>query len=296
VTPLPAPLDDHIDPETFELWLGDPDSDQAALPLVARSRPAAPEPPVHPGLGAPEPRRVDAGGNSRVTLGGVDASPRSRPQTTSPPRPSASSRPGGMRASTGGKLDPHDIAVDGHGIVRATRRRELDRAPDPADASGLEQRIRATRSGLPILRAGCSARTRSRRDTSRAPEQMALQEDGVGNTIVWYTERPRTRSARCGSRLTAPCLARSTSRRLQPPQRSRPATTARSGSRRTTTGSAGSPGPGPFEVAGAQIAQYAIPSAPPVAARAASARHRPTAAVDELGRGSARRRTRVLGY
>src|SRR4029077_19873710 len=174
---------------SFELWLGDPDSgDQAALPLRLDRGPLRQSLQFTPDWAHPNHAAVDAGGNLWVSLGGVDALAEVTPADD---LSAASERefplPGGDASfATGGKLDPHDIAVDGHGIVWAPLADGNSIARlEPADASaGSSNGIRVyPLSACPSCEPAFPPEPGVVETPSSAPEQMALQEDGAGNTI-----------------------------------------------------------------------------------------------------------------
>src|SRR5436309_1745523 len=105
---------------SFELWLGDPDSgDQAGLPLMLDRGPQRQSLRFTPAWAHPNHAAIDADGHLWVTLGGVDALAEVTPAGDLAGASEREFALPGVDASfaTGGKLDPHDVAVDGHGIV-----------------------------------------------------------------------------------------------------------------------------------------------------------------------------------
>jgi virginiamycin B lyase len=202
--------------------------------------------------------------------------------------------PGGDASfATGGVLDPHDVAVDGRGIVWSTLAHGNAIARlDPAHATpGASEGIRIyPLAGCPACAPPFPPAPGAAEPPSRMPDQMAVQEDGAGNTIVWFSELAADaigvlRVAHDGSplgQLDIPCAC--------------------SGPKGIALGDDGSVWfteetsnrlgrltlePGPFEAAAAQIVHYTIPSAPLVVRPglpeiATSSPH--SVAVDELGR------------
>ena len=281
---------------TFELWLGDPDSgDQAGLPLRLDRGPLRQSLRFTPDWAHPNHSAVDAHGHLWVTLGGVDALAEVTPDDD---LSAASEReyplPGGDATfATGGKLDPHDVAVDGNGIVWATLAdgNAIARL-DPAQANP------GTSAGIHVYPlADCPAcappfppEPGVAQPPTRDPEQLAVQQDAAGNTLVWFTEFAANaigvlRVAGDGTLLThldVPCdcnhpkgialgadgsvwFSEEDSNRIG----------------RLTLA------PGPFEAAGMQIVHSGIPSAPTITRPgqpdiATSSPH--SVAVDPLGR------------
>jgi len=281
---------------TFELWLGDPDSgDQAGLALRLDRGPLRQSLRFTPDWSHPNHSAIDADGHLWVTLGGVDALAEVTPADD---LASATEQeyplPGGDASfETGGKLDPHDVAVDGRGIVWATLAdgNAIARL-DPAVAhTGSSDGIRVyPLDRCPACKPAFPVEPGVVETPSRVPEQMAVQEDGAGNTIVWFSELEADaigalRVAADGTALgqiDVPCSC------------SHPKGIALGDDGSVWFSEEGSNRlgrltmeAGPFEAAAAQVAHYTIPSAPPVTppglpALATSAPH--SLAVDEAGR------------
>ena len=281
---------------SFELWLGDPDSgDQAGLPLRLDRGPLRQSLRFTPDWAHPNHTAIDADGHFWVTLGGVDALAEVTPADD---LSAATEReyplPGGDASfANGGKLDPHDVAVDGHGIVWATLAdgnaiARLDPAnATPGSSNGFQV---YPLPACPSCEAAFPPAPGAAEPLTRAPEQMALQEDGAGNTVVWYSELSANaigalRVASDGALLGQIDVSCGCSH-----------------PKGIALGDDGSVWfseeddnrigrltlePGPFEAAAAQIVHYTIPSAPQVvppgqSGLATSSPH--SVAVDELGR------------
>jgi virginiamycin B lyase len=257
----------------YELWLGDPDSgDQAALPLKLDRAPRVQSLRFEPAWAHPSHGAIDAAGDVWVTLGGVDALAEVTPAAD---LADAGERefplPGGDATfAAGGRLDPHDIAVDAHGVVWATLAdgNAIARL-DPAQAhAGTSDGIRSYRlADCPACAPAFPVEPGAAQPTTRAPEQLAVQQDAGGNTILWYSEFGANaigvlRVTADGSALAqfdVPCGC------VHPKGMALGDDgsvwfTEEDGNRlgRLTMDA------GPFELAGVQLSHYAIPSAPPV--------------------------------
>ncbi|NUR76034.1 MAG: hypothetical protein HOQ28_07105, partial [Thermoleophilia bacterium] len=281
---------------SFELWLGDPDSgDQAGLPLRLDRGPRRQSLRFTPAWAHPNHAAIDADGHLWVTLGGVDALAEVTPAGD---LASASERefplPGGDATfATGGKLDPHDVAVDGRGVVWSTLAdgNAIARL-DPAHATpGTKDGMRVyPLPACPACQPPFPPAPGAAEPPSRVPEQLAVQADGAGNTVVWFTELEANaigvlRIADDGSPLgqfDVPCAC-SHPKGIALGDDGSVWFTEEDGNRigRLTLE------PGPFEAAATQLVHYTIPSAPAVARPglpgvATSSPH--SVAVDELGR------------
>jgi streptogramin lyase len=281
---------------TFELWLGDPDSgDQAGLPLRLDRGPLRQSLEFTPDWSHPNHAAVDAQGHLWVTLGGVDALAEVTPADD---LAAATERefplPGGDATfATGGKLDPHDVAVDGNNIVWATLAdgNAIARL-DPAHASpGSSDGIRVyPLADCPTCDAAFPPEPGAAQPPTRDPEQLAVQQDGAGDTLVWFTELSANaigvvRVAGDGTlldRIDVPCDC-AHPKGIALGDDGSVWFSEEDGNRigRLTLS------PGPFEAAGMQIVHYGIPSAPTVARPggpnlATSSPH--SLAVDGLGR------------
>jgi streptogramin lyase len=281
---------------SFELWLGDPaGGDQAGLALRLDRGPRRQSLRFTPAWSHPNHAAVDDDGNLWVTLGGVDALAEVTPSAD---LAAATEKefplPGGDASfATGGKLDPHDVAVDGRGIVWATLAdgNAIARL-DPATAhAGSSDGIRVyPLDSCPQCKPAFPVEPGVVEPPSRVPEQMAVQQDADGNTVVWFTELEADavgvlRVADDGSvlaQLDVPCSC-SHPKGIALGDDGSVWFTEEAGNRigRITIDD------GPFEAAGMHIAHYAIPSAVRVAPPglpeiSTSSPH--SVAVDELGR------------
>jgi streptogramin lyase len=173
----------------FSLWLGDPDGgDQAGLMLDLDHAPREQSLRFSPDWAHPNHDAVDAQGNVWVTLGGVDTIARVRPaadlQASSVdefPLPN-----GDQSFATGGALGPHDIGVDGRGIVWTTL----------FDGNGIARLDPSQGNDIHVYALAPCAKCAApfpvepglQRPPSRGPEQLATLDDGHGNELVWFTE------------------------------------------------------------------------------------------------------------
>jgi virginiamycin B lyase len=210
--------------DAFSLWLGDPaGGDQAGLLLGLEQGPREQSLRFTPDWAHPNHDAVDAQGNVWVTLGGIDTIARVTPGhdlasagVDEFPLPN-----GDQSFATGGALGPHDIAVDGHGIVWTTL----------FDGNGIarldpSQLHAGTSDGIRVYAlppcAKCAVpfppEPGVQRPPSRGPEQLAALDDGRGDELVWFTEsnadavgviRVGPDGSELGNELDVPCECRS---------------------------------------------------------------------------------------
>lgn len=178
------------------LWLGDPNhGDQAAMIVELDRGPLTQSLRFGPDFAAPLHDTQDREGKIWVTLEGVDKIARITPAADL-----ASSQreefplPGGAHTPTSPNfpLAPHDIMVDGHGIVWATL--TLGNAIARIDPSQVQD---GTSTGIRIYELEpCNATLcppefpppPAGTPASRGPLQMQGLIDGAGNSVIFFTE------------------------------------------------------------------------------------------------------------
>jgi streptogramin lyase len=177
----------------FQLWVGDPDSGGQASAMVVLDRsPARQAYRFRPDFSFPQHIAFDADGKIWVTLMGVDAVARLSPGADfSSSFEERFPLPGGNPDAALGpaRQAPHDIAVDGRGVVWATllTGNAIARIDPSQVRAGTSRGI--TIYPLPPCDA-CPAPfpPEPQVPPSRNPEQLATIQDRDGNTILWFTE------------------------------------------------------------------------------------------------------------
>ncbi|HEX2102508.1 MAG TPA: hypothetical protein VHF51_02580 [Solirubrobacteraceae bacterium] len=186
----------------YSLWLGDPaGGDQAGMAVALDRGPRQQSLALGEGGILPLHQVLDRDGNIWVTIEGNDEIMRVKPGADAlhagPADPERFLLPGGIsELPTAGDvaleplLGPADIAIDGHGILWATL--TTGNAIARIDPKAVEN---GTSNGIQIIKlAACDHTCRkgpgpaTPAPLTRLPLQMRVQEDGAGNTVIFFTE------------------------------------------------------------------------------------------------------------
>lgn len=188
--------------DSFALWLGDLDSgDQAGTTIAVAS---ATVESISVGnrsdaaTGGVSPAHVtmDATGHAWVAVGGIDSIMRFTPGTTLASSTSEVFHiPGGVFDGSPPLQAPHDITIDGNGILWVTlfvgngiARIDPARVVDGTESGIQVFRMPVCDMPLPLCMGVFPGPPPPHPPPSRLPDQLKVMLDADGNTVVWFTQ------------------------------------------------------------------------------------------------------------
>ena len=185
--------------DAFALWLGDPMGGDQASTYVNLTRDVRHQSVALPSFGIAGAGAFAGNGDLWVPLQGSDTISRITPAADlSAAKRSDFALPGGVHAlaDTVSPLSPHQVAIDGHGIVWASLvdgngvARIDPAAASPGGTAGISRiDLPACGTGAVCNDIGTFPPAVNPLTASRRPTGIAATSDAAGNTILWLTEQ-----------------------------------------------------------------------------------------------------------